>query len=151
VTVKLANEPIPPERALVFREAVMPFLTNVWPQETSLTTPSISRAFADLPATAQDAFAEAVTTIQRFLVPFECWSMLEYGLYGEEDGKKKIEMINNRSKAEALLVLLDATIGGDDGDVVPLDLSEALQQAQLVAPTIVDTPSFRRLSTLSRR
>jgi len=151
VSAKGSDKPTALGRVSVFRNGVLPFLTNVWPQETSLTTPSISRAFADLPATAEDAFAEAVATIQRFLVPFECWSLLDYGLYGEDEGKKKLEMINDRSKAEALLLLLDATIGGDDGDVVPLDLSDALQQAQSVAPAIVDTPSFRRLSTLSRR
>src|SRR5208337_2143078 len=62
----------PPEQ--LFRSAAKPFLEQVWPQERSLATPGVSQALAELPAAAKDAFAEAVGAIERFLVPFECWS-----------------------------------------------------------------------------
>ena len=74
--------------AAIFRTAAAPFLREVWPQERSLATPGVSGALADLPATSGEAFAEAVDAISRFLVPFECWSMVYYGLYGEEGEAK---------------------------------------------------------------
>src|SRR5690606_9926852 len=63
----------------VFRRAIAPFLENVWPQERSLATRGVSAAFADLPAAAGGAFSEAVSAIERFLVPFDCWSMSDFG------------------------------------------------------------------------
>ncbi len=141
----------PPSREQLFRASATPFLRNVWPQERSLATPGVSRAFADLPAASGDAFAEATAVIERFLVPFECWSLLEYGLHGQEDGEAKLLNINHAAKAEALLWLLDLTIGTSDGDVVPYDLADALDQVRKVAPKLAETPVFRRLATAARR
>lgn len=137
--------------AVLFRSAAVPFLRDVWPQERSLATPGVSGALADLPATSGDAFAEAVDAIARFLVPFECWSMLDYGLYGEEGGAKKLAVINDEPKAMALLRLLDLTVGTSEGAVIPHDLADALDQIRSVAPSLADAPAFRRLSTAARR
>jgi hypothetical protein len=137
--------------AELFRSAAAPFLRTVWPQERSLSTPGVSRAFADLPATSNAAFAEAVDAIERFLVPFECWSMIEYGLYGNEGDHKKLSMIDDAAKAEALLSLLDLTVGSSDGAVIPYDLTDALDQIVSVAPQIAERPAYRRLSTAARR
>ncbi|MDX0948907.1 hypothetical protein GOD93_25050 [Sinorhizobium medicae] len=142
---------IPASAAALFRSAAAPFLRDVWPQERSLATPGISGALADLPATSREAFAEAVDTIARFLVPFECWSMMNYGLYGENKGEKKLALIDDESKAKALLRLLDLTVGTSEGAVIPHDLTDALDQIKEVAPVIVDAPAFRRLSTSARR
>lgn len=137
--------------AVLFRAAAAPFLREVWPQERSLATPGVSGAFADLPATSGEAFAEAVDTIARFLVPFECWSMLDYGLYGDEDQETKLSIISDEAKANALLRLLDLTVGSSEGAVVPYDLTNALDQIKSVAPSLADSPIFRRLSTSARR
>lgn len=137
--------------AALFRSAAMPFLRDVWPQERSLATPGVSGALADLPATSGDAFAEAVDAIARFLVPFECWSMIVYGLYGEEGEAKKLAVINDEPKAKALLRLLDLTVGTSEGAVIPHDLTDALDQIRSVAPSLADAPAFRRLSTAARR
>lgn len=139
----------PPEQ--LFRSAAAPFLQKVWPQERSLATPGVSRALADLPATAQEAFAESVDAIERFLVPFECWSVLDYGLYGEEDDKPKLSKIDNHEKAAAFLRLLDLTIGTAEGSVIPHDLADALDQVRRVAPNLVENQVFRRLATAARR
>jgi hypothetical protein len=133
------------------RSAAAPFLRDVWPQERSLATPGVSRALSDLPATSDEAFAEAVEAIDRFLVPFECWSMVNYGLYGDDGETKKLTIIDDDTKANALLRLLDLTIGSSDGVVVPHDLTDALDQIQSVAPALVEHPAFRRLSTAARR
>jgi hypothetical protein len=135
----------------LFRSAAGPFLQRVWPQEGSLATPGVSQALADLPATAQEAFSEAVDAIERFLVPFECWSMHDYGLYDIEDDKPKLLIINNHEKAAAFLRLLDLTIGTAEGSVIPHDLAEALDKIRKVAPNLVDKQVFRRLATAARR
>jgi hypothetical protein len=143
--------PAPPSPAQLFRSAAAPFLQLVWPQERSLATPGVSRALADLPATAQEAFAEAVDAIKRFLVPFECWSMVDYGLYGEDNGRLKLSSIDNHAKAAALLRLLDLTIGTTEGSVIPYDLADALDQVRRVAPHLAKNQIFRRLATAARR
>jgi hypothetical protein len=141
----------PASAATLFRAAAAPFLRDVWPQERSLATPGVSGALADLPATSGEAFAEAVDTIARFLVPFECWSMVNYGLYGDEGEAKKLAIINDEAKAQALLKLLDLTIGNSEGAVSPHDLTDALDQIRAVEPDLTKKAAFKRLSALSRR
>lgn len=135
----------------LFRSAAEPFIKQVWPQERSLATPGVSSAFADLPATSGEAFAEAVDAIEHFLVPFKCWSMLSYGLFGEENGEKMLGVINSEANARALLRLLDLTIGDWEGAVIPHDLTEALDQVRSIAPEFTKDPVYRRLSTAARR
>ncbi|MGI3901290.1 MAG: hypothetical protein ACRYGP_06285, partial [Janthinobacterium lividum] len=137
--------------AVLFRSSAALFLREVWPQERSLATPGVSSALADLPATSGEAFAEAVDTISRFLVPFECWSMADYGLYGEEGETKKLLVINDEAKARALLNLLDLTIGKSDGSVIPNDITDALDQILEIAPSLSTSATFRRLETAARR
>lgn len=134
----------------LFRKAAKEFLASVWPQERSLTTPGIARALSDLPAESGDAFADAVASIERFLVPFDSWSLLDYGLWGDEDGVPKLHRINNKKKAEALLRLLDLTIGTSESARVPGDLASALDQIAKITPRLRDDQAFRRLSTLTR-
>jgi hypothetical protein len=140
-----------PSPEVLLRSAAAPFLQQVWPQERSLSTPGVSRALADLPAASRGAFTEAVDAIQPFLVPFECWSMVDYGLFGNEDGEAKLENINTPKKAAAFLRLLDHTISSAETAVVPYDLSDALDQVNKVAPKLANGQIFRRLATAARR
>ncbi len=130
----------------IFRSAAIPFLKDVWPQERSLATSGVSRALANLPATAKQAFAEAVTVIERFLVSFECWSLSDYGLF-----ESNLAIIDSEEKAEACLRLFDRTIGTNENVVVPFDLSDALDHIRKIEPTLAKKSIFRRLETLSRR
>ena len=142
----------PPEQSAedLFRGAAKRFLQEVWPQERSLSTPGISQAFADLPAACGEAFAEVVATVERFLVPFACWSMLEYGFYGDDDeSRPKLSKINSPEKVRALLTLFDRTIGVSD-DVVPYDLANALTHIRSIDPSLAATPEFRRLAARAR-
>jgi hypothetical protein len=150
-SLKSAQDKQPPSAAALFRSAAAPFFREVWPQERSLATPGVSKALADLTATSREAFADAAGVIERFLVPFECWSMLDYGLYGDEGETKKLSMIDDEAKAKALLLLIDLTVGTSEGAVVPHDLTDALDQIRSVAPHFVDSASYRRLSTAARR
>ena len=131
----------------LFRTAVVPFLKDVWPQEHSLITPVVSGAFARLPVATKSEFVNAVKSVERFLAPFRCWGLLAYGL-----NKEKVEeLIDNHAKAEALLKLLDLTIGTTEGAVIPYDLGDALDQIRCVAPTLAQKREFRRLETATRR
>jgi hypothetical protein len=145
------QDPAPTAPEQVFRSAVAPFFQQVWPQERSLAIPGVSRALAAIPAMARHAFAQAVETVEPFLVPFECWSMLDYGLYGEEDNEPKLSTIDNHEKAAALLRLLNSTIGTAEASVVPYDLADALDQIRRVAPNLAENQEFRRLATAARR
>jgi hypothetical protein len=106
---------------------------------------------ADLPATSRGAFAPAVDAIQRFLVPFDTWSLLDYGLFGDDGGEPKLSKIDDPEKAAAFLRLLDCTIGTAQSAVIPYDLGAALAQIEKVAPGLVPDPIFRRLATAARR
>ena len=143
------KNPYRPEE--IFRSAAAPFLQNVWPQERSLATPGVSRAFARLPASAEEAFVEAEMSIERYLVPFDCWSMVNYGLYGRQDDKPKLRIIDTADKAEALLRLLNLTIGTGDRSVIPHDLTDALDYIREIAPRLEENQIFRRLATAARR
>jgi hypothetical protein len=134
----------------LFVKAVAPFLRDVWPQERSLVTPGISGALAKLPAAAIAIFAQAVATIERFLVPFSCWGLSDYGFLYDDAGTASLEQIDNSETAVALLRLLDLTVGSPEGSVIPSDLSEALQKVRTVAPHLVADRSFRRLSVAAR-
>ncbi|WAT14576.1 hypothetical protein [Xanthomonas fragariae] len=134
----------------VFRGSVAPFLGNVWPQERSLATRGVAAAFADLPAAADNAFAEAVDAISRFMVPFDCWSMHDFGFRGEVEGIPRLESIDTPAKAAALLRLLDMSIGASEGSVVPMDLAEGLDQIRRASANLAQDPAFRRLAAISR-
>ena len=140
----------------LFASAVQPFLREVWPQERSLATAGVSGELASLPAMTGEAFAEAVEQIERFLTPFACWSLFEYGFHddGEAPGPPVPQLsvvIDDVRKARALLRLLDLTIGATQTAVVPHDLSIALHRIETVAPKSVTDPAFRRLATAARR
>jgi hypothetical protein len=138
-------------RENIFRTSVAPFLKRVWPQETSLTTAGVSQAFAVLPAATREAFAETVGSIARFLVPFDAWSMINYGLYGEFEGTPKLHIVNDSRKAEAFLLLLDKTIGTGERAVVPHELGSALTHIRSIAPELEETSRYRRLAAMARR
>ena len=135
----------------LFQSIAVPFFQDVWPQERSLVTAGVSKALASLPATFGDAFAEAVETIERFLVPFESGSMVNYGFHNGNSDKKTLALINDKIKAKSFLRLLDLTIGSSDGAIIPHDLTDALKRIQTCAPGLVDSPAFLRLSTAARR
>lgn len=135
----------------LFQRAVGRFLREVWPQERSLVTPSISGAFARIPAAAAGTFSEAVSTVERFLVPFDCWGLYEYGLDTDDSDGSRLAHIDSPDKAAALLRLLDLTVGPSESAVVPHDLSRALEQIRAVAPSLIGGRTYRRLLTAARR
>ena len=136
----------------VFELAAAPFLRDVWPLERTLASPGVSRALAELPARAGTAFAAAVTAIERFLVPFACHSLVDYGLYGNDgNGVPKLDVVADERKGVALLRLLDLTVGTSTGSVVPFGLRDALERIRSVKGELVERAEFRRLWSLANR
>ena len=144
------KNPDPPSPERLYRCSVRPFLRQVWPKERSLASPGVSEELARLPVIARGEFADAVAAIERFLVPFECWSMFDYGF--EKDRQMETPVIvDDMEKAKALLRLLDRTIGTAEEAIVPHNLGDALEQVRNVAPTLARTPEYRRLETAASR
>ena len=139
-----------------FLSVVKPFLERVWPQERSLATAGVSSQFSNLPAVSGEAFTEAVNEIERFLVPFDCFSMLCYGFH-EGDMSKQIgmsklsEVVDDAPKALAFLRLLDLTVGDAEDATIPEDLSFALDRIASEAPSSTSDSVFRRLAAAARR
>ena len=135
-----------------FAESIRPFLRRVWPPERSLVTQGVSAAFADIPTSAGELFAEAVAEIEPFLVPFECWSMHAYGFGGDTaEGLPQLDRVDSPAKANALLRVLDLTVGTSGVAVVPMDLGQALEHISRLVPSATTTSAYRRLAALARR
>ena len=140
-----------PSAAELFHVAVSCFYKDVWPSERSLTTKNISEALAQLPIISGERFHEAVETIKRFLIPFDCYSLASFGFDETEDNTKISFIINDPISAQALLDLLDITIGVSEGDIIPRDLSLALERIQTLLPNSTNDRAFNRLSAAARR
>lgn len=134
----------------LFQSAVKPFLTTVWPKDYTLATRSISSSFAKIPINSGSSFSEAVDLISPFLIPFDCWSISDFGLLGNEDGIPKLFKINTIDKATLLLKLLDMCIGKSEGSIFPHDLTDALEQVRKVSSRLTQREQFKRLAALSR-
>jgi len=147
---KNTEKPLPSPEDL-YSVAVKPFLQEVWPQERSLATPGVSQAFADLPVAVGNAFADAVRVIERFLVPFDCWSLGDFGLYRVASDDLVLAVIDSAEKAEAFLKLLDLTIGTQEGSVVPSELARGLDRIRQLSPHLSDNRAFRRLEATARK
>lgn len=139
-----------PEEA--FRRAVSPFLRRVWPQELNLVSRGVSRFMAGIPAASRGEFVAAVDAVARFLVHGSTESRHDYGLHGEEDGEEVLDAtVDSPEKAEALLRLLDLTVGDEEGVFAPLGLDELLARIRKKAPALVERPEFARLTTMAQR
>ena len=94
--------------------------------------------------------------VERFLVPFDCESMLSYG-FCESDMSGQLGMprlsdaVDDASKASAFLRLLDLTVGEAIEATVPGDLSAALYQIECQNPGLASERAFRRLAAAARR
>ena len=146
----------PQALGISFRSIIKPFLERVWPQERSLATAGVSHHLSCLPAVSGEALPEAVDEVERFLVPFYPCSMLSYGFH-EGDMAEQMRMpqladvIDDAKKAQALLHLLDLTIGDSENSAIPGDLSGALDRIASKAATLTSCPAFRRLAAAARR
>lgn len=141
--------------AQFFADVVSPFLSGVWPKDAHLVTPGVSEAFAGIPALSGSAFSDAVVAIEHYLIPFDCWSLYDFGMHSKSEDKSFGEnlsvIIDTEEAAKALLTLLDKSVGQSDEAIVPHDLSAALEQVKKISKESAKSPIFRRLSTQARK
>ena len=138
-------------RAARFRRSIKPVLRKVWPQERMRDRPCVGKAMAQIPAAAGSAFVEAYHTVERFLCPFRVYKIRNYGFGRAEPRGRMFDWMESREEAEALLSLLNLTVGEGEEARAPLDVDEALERIRIVAPPLAQEPAFRKLKTLQRR
>lgn len=135
----------------IYELAGRQFFREVWPQERSLVTPSISKSLASLPIVISENLDQVVADISRFLRPFSAWSMQDYGVGYLEINQDAISFIKTENDVIGLAELLSLTIDDQDGAVIPYDLSLMLSHMAEVYPKIKKTTDFIRLQTVARR
>jgi len=138
-------------RETLFRKAIIPFIKAVWPKEPFLVTPSIAQAFARLPAATRTAFSEAAELIERYIIPFECYSLYSFGMNYSNDDKLKMlkEIIDSSKDAESFLTLLDKAIAYTDSPIRPVELSEILGHIREIDSDLEYNPIYMRLEMLT--
>lgn len=124
---------------------------EIWPKELTLSSPTLSDAFADFPAAAGENYAEAAELILPYLTPFQCWSLWDYGILDRSADERTITGVDSARDAGALLSILDKTIGAEDGAIIPNGLDKALKHIASKSPRLESDIRFQRLLTLSRR
>ena len=91
-----------------------------------------------------------VETIERFLTPFDCWSLWDYGLYDRGTEDRELIDLTEPAEARALLTLLDLTIGSEEGAIVPRELDRALGKISLIEPKLAQDQRYLRLNSYVR-
>jgi len=124
---------------------------EAWPRERTLNSPTVSEALADLPAASGNHFEAATEMIFPYLVPFDCWSLYDYGIWRTSDPGHSIYGIETARQAEALLTLMDRTIGNQEGAIIPNGLDQALEHIRSLQGALETDGRYQRLSTLTRR
>ncbi|MBI1404967.1 MAG: hypothetical protein GC145_02430 [Caulobacter sp.] len=137
---------------VAFRTGVLPILERGWPRDRSVQSSEVADSFAPLPAAADTAFSEAVVALGDYLMPFDVWSLWEYKFYVREVGEgRDLKFPRTQAEAQAMLTLLDRTIGEEEGAIVPHDLDVALTAMAARWAGAAKDRRFARLSALARR
>ena len=145
-----SQDAAPSAREEIFDRAIAPFLVNVWPQERAAVTPAVAKAFASLPAASARRFTRAVSLLRRFLVPFEAWSIHDWGFQATDGEGIRENTIVGAEEATAALDLLDLTISKNADARVPRGLDRILALLALQNQALQRDPRLSRLTALMR-
>lgn len=146
-----AGQGAPPSREEIFDRAAQPFLASVWPRERSSVTPAVAEAFASIPAACGRRFTAAVATIRRYLMPFDSWSMHDWGLLADDMRAVRADTIVGKEEAAAALELLHLSISEAPDARPPVGLDAVLDHISSQNRTLGRDPRFVRLATMARR
>lgn len=146
-----AGQGTPPSREEVFDRAVQPFLADVWPRERSSVTPAVAEAFASIPAACGRRFTAAVATIRRYLMPFDAWSMSDWGLLADDMRAVRSDVIIGGEEAAATLEMLHLSISDAPDARPPVGLDAVLDQISSQDRSLDRDPRFVRLAAMARR
>lgn len=132
-------------------EIVKSVFSDVWPKELTLSSKTVSERLARLPAETASCYVEATEMILPYLTPFDCWSLYDFGVVDLDEDRDEFKIINDPKKAAAFLSILDRSVAGDDGAIVPNSLEKALFHIKKISPKLEKDAQYQRLLTLSRR
>lgn len=132
-------------------ELVRTVFLEVWPKELTLSSRAVSAVLARFPAAAGVFYDKAAELVLPYITPFDCWSLWEYGVLDPNKESEKFRLIDSPAKASAFLSILDKTVGGEEGAIIPNGLEDALLHVARVEPKLEKDVRFQRLITLSRR
>ncbi|MFQ6241841.1 hypothetical protein [Sinorhizobium meliloti] len=132
-------------------QLVKSVFNDVWPKELTLSSRPVSESLAEFPAAAGAFYADAAELVLPYLTPFDCWSLHDYGVLDLDDQNDRLKLIDDASKASAFLSILDRTVGGEEGAVIPHGLENALIHIRKLSPKLEKGAQYQRLLTLSRR
>ncbi|MGP4806186.1 hypothetical protein ACSV5G_20675 [Agrobacterium cavarae] len=132
-------------------DIVKAVFNDVWPKELTLSSKAVSDKLADLPADAGEFYVELAELVLPYIAPFDCWSLYDFGVIDMNEPAYTIEIIDDAKKAAAFLAILDRSVGGEDGAVIPDGLEQALLHIKKIAPKLEKDARYQRLLTLSRR
>ena len=136
----------------LFDKVVEPFFLDAWPKETALVSKNLSKALVRLPAAYLGRYEEAVALVISYVSSFDCWSLWDFGLHeSAEDETKKLGKLRSEGDALAFLSLLDKSVSGEDGAVIPHDIEQALQAIAAKSKRAEKDVRYQRLLTLARR
>jgi hypothetical protein len=109
------------------------FFENVWPLEPTLQSSASANDFARIPASVgPEYFAEVVSVVAPFIVPFTVWSvMTEFQL--DPAAERTHEII--RQRPDELLTLLSLGISDEQGHGI-YDLGTILDQIDSLHPSL---------------
>ncbi len=129
-----------------WRELGHRFFDEVWPLEATLQSSASANDFARIPASVgPPLFADAVSIITPFLVPFKVWSVrTEFRLETDNDWTKEIAQFY----AEELLTLLSLSISDDQGHGV-FDLGRLLDLILSFHPNLQGDYRIQRLRKMA--
>jgi len=132
-------------------EIVRSVFSDVWPKELTLSSKTVSERLARLPAEAASCYTEASEMVLPYLTPFDCWSLYDFGVIDLDEDRGEFKIIDDPKKAAAFLSVLDRSVAGDEGAIVPSGLEKALFHIKKISPKLEKDGQYQRLLTLSRR
>jgi hypothetical protein len=124
---------------------------RVWPKELTLGSKGLSQALIEIPALAKGHYREGVELILPYVSAFDCWSLWDFRIWEDPTSEEKRSVIKTEDDGLALLALLDRSISGEDGAVIPHDLEQGLRAITEKAKMAAKDPRYQRLLTLARR
>ncbi|TWC77159.1 hypothetical protein FB593_11821 [Rhizobium sp. SJZ105] len=132
-------------------EIVKTVFLDVWPKELTLSSKTVSERLARLPAEAAPCYVEATEMVLPYLTPFDCWSLYDFGVIDLDEDRSEFKIIDDPKKAAAFLSILDRSVAGDEGAIIPSGLERALFHIKKISPKLEKDVQYQRLLMLSRR
>ena len=148
-----SNEIVANSDTVKYADSVILFIREIWPKEPIFKSKEISSHFAMLPAYAHNRFSEMYETVKRYIVPFECYSMINFGFFLYEENELSVKnlksTIQTREDALSLLKLIKQSINYEsDRRIKPYELEFVLAFIRDDYTELASSVEFKQLASL---